>query len=230
MDSPLPPPVESALTCLPYAHASPPFISRALIFLQQELASHFPEPVLDWLTWAKALAQLRPDLWVAPGEIVTLDAQDVKRLAQYLTGSPELPTLEPPLYGPHAAYLAKRLVRYADEARAALVELEAYPKAYGPCVWNLVLTIALGNATADEVYHATWWDVKKGEEPAAAGPNVQARILALRRARGGFVFLKPDLENNRSASWQRVAPALDYGGVTPKAVVPGHGPSFLLSS
>lgn len=78
-----------------------------------------------------------------------LEAQDVKRLAQYLADSPELLTLDPPVYGPRSAYMSKRLVNYADEAQDALVELEACPKAYGARVWELVLSLALGNSVAD---------------------------------------------------------------------------------
>ena len=184
----VPPPVESATTCLPFAQASAPHISGALVYLQDELAEHFPKDTLDWLSWAKALDQLRPDLWVSPEGKVTLDAQDVTRLAQYLALSPELPTLEPPLHGPDSAYVAKRLVNYADEAQDALVELEACPKAHGPRVWNLILTLALGNSIADKVYQATCWDAKQGAEPAAAGPSVHARVQALRQARGEFDF------------------------------------------
>ncbi|RZK30017.1 MAG: hypothetical protein EOO63_07775, partial [Hymenobacter sp.] len=132
MDSTSPPPADSEATCTPYAQASPLYISSALFFLQKELADHFPELTLDWLTWAKALDQLRPDLWLTPQGTVTLDGPTVARLAQYLAASPELPTLDPPLHSPDAAYVTKRLVDYTDEARDALVELEACPKAYGP--------------------------------------------------------------------------------------------------
>ena len=186
MAFPSSPPPASATTCLPYTDASALHVSCALLFLQRELADHFPEPALDWLTWAKALDQLRPDLWVDPQGTVSLDALEVKRLAQYLACSPELPTLEPPLYGPRSAYLAKRLVNYADQAVDALAELEAHPQAYGPHVWELVLSLALGNATADEVFQATTWGKSKGEEPADV--PIQVRIRALRQARGQFDF------------------------------------------
>ena len=185
MDSLSPPPADPAATCRPYAQSSPLHISGALLFLQQELAPHFPETALDWLTWANALDRLRPDLWEEGGR-VSLDAQDVNRLAQYLAGSPELPTLEPPVHGPRAAYLAKRLVNYAAEARDALVELEAGPKAYGPRVWELVLSLALGNAVADEVHQATDWNAEQDGE--LAGASVHTRVFALRQARGEFDF------------------------------------------
>lgn len=189
MDAKSPPPSDSdsTATCLPYAQASPLLISCALDFLRQELASHFPGDTLNWLTWSNALGRLRPDVWVDQGEVF-LDAQDVSRLAQHLNGSPELPTLEPPLYGARAAYLAKRLVNYANEALDALDELEAGPKAYSPRVWELVLSLALGNSVADEVFQATAWSAERGEEPAVTGPNVHARVFALRQARGELDF------------------------------------------
>jgi hypothetical protein len=183
-----PPSVESATTCLPFAQASAAHISCALVYLQVELVMHFPKDTLDWLTWAKALDQLRPDLWLTPQGTVTLDGPTVARLAQYLAASPELPTLEPPLHGPDAAYVMKRLVNYTDEAQDALVELEACPKAYGPRVWNLILTLALGNATVDRMYRATCWDAQQDSEPTVGGLPIQARIRALRQARGEFDF------------------------------------------
>jgi hypothetical protein len=190
MDATSPPPSDSAATCLPYAKASPSDISCALVFLQEELASHYLADTLSWLTWAKALDRLRPDLWITKERVVSLHAQDVRRLTQHLTGSPELLTREPHQHGPRAAYLAKRLVNYADEALDALDELEVAPKAYGPRIWNLVLNLALGNSTADKVYRDTCLDEDedKAAEPAVEGPNVHARVLALRQARGEYNF------------------------------------------
>jgi len=187
MDSTSPPPADSEATCTPYAQASPLYISSALFFLQKELADHFPEMTLDWLTWAKALDRLRPDIWAIEGRVY-LDAHDVIRLAQYLDCSSELPMLDPPLYGPRSAYLSKRLVNYADEALDALVELEANPKAYGARVWGLVLSLALGNSVADEVHQATDLNANRDRKPAIDGPNVHARVFALRQARGEFDF------------------------------------------
>ena len=164
----------------------PPHLSCALVYLQHELADHFPAGALSWLTWVTALDRLRPDLWVAP-RAASLDALDVTRLAQCLAGSPALPALEPPLYGPRAGYLAQRLVNYTAGARDALAELEACPTAYGGRVWELVLGLAVGNGVAKEVFQAMCWDALPGAAPAGA-PNAHERVYALRRARGEFDF------------------------------------------
>ena len=187
MDATSPPLPDLAATRLPYANASPADISCALVFLQEELASHYLANSLGWLTWAKAMDRLRPDLWITKERAVSLHEQDVRRLTQYLTGSPELLTRKPRKHGPRA-YLAKRLVNYADEALDALGELEAAPKAYGQRVWNLVLSLALGNSTADKVYRDTFLDEREVVTPAVDGPNVHARVLALRQARGEYDF------------------------------------------
>ena len=92
MDVTSPPSPDSAATRLPYANASPADISCALVFLQEELASHYLADSLSWLTWAKAMDRLRPDLWITKERVVSLHEQDVRRLTQYLTGSPELLT------------------------------------------------------------------------------------------------------------------------------------------
>ncbi|RZJ95469.1 MAG: hypothetical protein EOO60_00235 [Hymenobacter sp.] len=183
MDATSPPAPASAATCLPHANASPADISCALVFLQEELVSHYLADTLSWLTWAKALNRLRPDLWITKERFVSLHAQDMRRLTQHLTRTPELLTRKPHEHGPFVAYLAKRQVNYADEA---LDELEAAPKAYGLRVWNLVLGLALGNSTADKVYQDTCLDEDKAAKPA--GANVHARGLALRQVRGEYDF------------------------------------------
>ncbi|MGI4733661.1 MAG: hypothetical protein ACRYG7_00615 [Janthinobacterium lividum] len=188
MDATSPSPADSAAIRLPYAKASAAYISYALVFLQAELASHYLAENLPWLTWANALDHLRPDLWVSKEGVVSLHAQDVRHLTQHLTGSPELLTREPVRHRPRAAYLAKCLVNYAEEALEALDELEAGPRFYGPRVWNLVLGLALGNSTADQVYRDTWREKEKVAKPVVDGPTVHARVFALRQARGEYDF------------------------------------------
>jgi hypothetical protein len=51
--------------------------------------------------------------------------------------------------------LAKRLVNYEDDVIPALEEMRANPLAYGPVVYSLVTSLALGNLVADEVFQAT---------------------------------------------------------------------------
>jgi hypothetical protein len=154
----------------------------ALLFLQQELCLHFP--TLQWLTWVNALLTFQPDLWVADSRVY-LDYEDLTHLTQYLATSPELPQLEPPVHGPRAGYLSKRLVTYQDRAITALADIEANPQAYGYHVQALVTELALGNAVADEVFLATQWG-RRGRrhhpDRAAARETVQDRVLTLQRA------------------------------------------------
>lgn len=188
---PLPDP---GLPGLPYAAATPPQRSRALAYVKGALAQHFP--TLSAPAWATALDRLQPALWVAD-ELVYLDDEDLAHLAQRLAFSPELPELDPPLYNGRAAYLARRLVDYWDQAIDALEDIEAQPRAYGPRVYALVVDLALGNAVAEEVFRAT----HRGEEPGEPGSGdldaartaAGSRLAALRRARAevGQVWYVP---------------------------------------
>jgi hypothetical protein len=83
-----------------------------------------------------------------------------------------LPELDPPIYPDRACYLAKRMVNYQDEALEALDEMAQNPLVYGPRVFALVTSLALGNSVADNVF--------------AAAPE---RIRTLRAARGALGHL-----------------------------------------
>lgn len=172
-----------------YPRASPRQVAQALLYLQQELRPHFPR--LAGPTWVRALDRLQPDLWLEAGG-VGLDCADLTRLAQYLAAAVQTPGLDIPLHGPRAHCLAQRLVNYAQQAVYALAELEAAPLAYGRRVYELVTGLALGNAVAEEVLHATTWDLprrpqrKFRERTAPGGALVRQRLMALARARGSL--------------------------------------------
>jgi hypothetical protein len=155
----------------------------------QELADHFP--TLDFATWGNTMLAYKPDLWVA-GEQVYLDYADVTLLTQRLATSPSLPELDPPIYPDRACYLAKRMVNYQDEALEALDEMAENPLAYGPRVFAVVTSLALGNSVADNVFAAT----HRGPQgrPGSADPTLARaaapeRIRALRAARGALGHL-----------------------------------------
>lgn len=177
---PLPDPIS---VCVPYAEATPPQLSRALTYVMEELAQHFP--TLSFPAWADALFQQQPDLWVE-GPEVFLDEDYLTRLTQRLAASPELPQLSPPIYPDYACYLAKRLVNYQDQALFALQEIEADPHAFGYSVYALILDLAAGNGIAQKVYRVTHSQkTRPGRpDPAAARQLASARIAAVRRARG----------------------------------------------
>ena len=178
--SPLP---DSTAICVPYAEATPSQLSRALMYVMEELAQHFP--TLGFTSWTTALLQQQPNLWVE-GQAVFLEEDDLARLTQRLAASPELPQLSPPIYPDQACYLAKRLVNYQDQALFALTEIEAAPHAFGHSVYALVLDLAAGNGIAQQVYRVTHPQKSPPgrPDPAAERQLASARIAAVRRARG----------------------------------------------
>ena len=183
-----PPPSEPTARCVPYADASPRQISQALLYLQEALHDHFP--TLKWSTWADALQELQPNLWVEE-QAVTLDQDDLIYLTQRLALSSEVSALDPIIHGPRAGYLAKKLVHYEDDAIHALEEIEAHPLAYGPLVYRLVVSLASGNEVADEVFGATYrgpWGRPGGPDRDVARTTVAERLQALRYARGEAEF------------------------------------------
>ncbi|WP_223654419.1 hypothetical protein [Hymenobacter psoromatis] len=176
------PPVSEA-TCLPFKQTTARQRHLAIGYVMDELATHFP--TLDFVTWADAVLRLMPDLWVE-GEVVSVEYPALLQLTQYLAGSPELPPLDPPIYSPQAAYLAKRLLTYQDEAIHALADLEANPSAYGPHVLALVTGLAAGNGMAHEVYRATHPGAEHAPnrpDPAPERAAVAGRVAAIQQAR-----------------------------------------------
>lgn len=170
--------------CIPYAQATPPQLSRALTYAMAALSDSFP--TLSFTDWTSGLLGLKPDLWVS-GDAVSLDDQALQHLTQRLAAAEELPELDPASYPDRGDYLSKRLYNYQDEALDALPDIAANPLAYGSRVFNLVVTLALGNAVADAVFHATHQG-RPGrsdtEDPALARATVHEQVRALRRARG----------------------------------------------
>ena len=176
--------------CLPYAQATIGQRALALAGVYEALQHHFP--TLSWGAWLTGLDTLQPDLWLE-GPLVTLDYADLLQLTQTLAGSPELPPLDPPLYGPHCLYLARRLQEYAEGAVGALAELEANPAAYGLHTHALIRKLAAGNGVVAEVLAAlTGSPVSEGRPGSSRAPEllpgspaVVARLHALARTGHG---------------------------------------------
>ena len=188
MVPPLPPLPESTARCVLYADASEQQRAQALHYVQERLHQHFPP--LSPSTWVNAVRQLQPDLWVEQ-QTVALDEDDLTYLANRLALSPEVPVLNPVIHGPRAGYLAKKMVNYEDDAIHALEEMDANPLAYGPLVYRLVTSLALGNSVADEVFQATHrgpWGRPGGPDRDVARATVRERLEALQRARGEAEF------------------------------------------
>lgn len=174
--------------CVSYAEASPQQIAAALVYVRERLQNHFPTLLKD--TWVTTLQKLQPDLWVEE-HTVTLDEDDLIYLANRLALSSEVSALNPIIHGPQAGYLAKRMVNYEDNAIHDLEEMAANPLAYGPVVYRLVASLALGNSVADEVFQATHrgpWGRPGGPDRDVARATVRERLAALQRARGEVEF------------------------------------------
>jgi hypothetical protein len=184
MTSATPPPADPTAQRVPYAQASPQQVSRALLFVQEELQQTFP--TLPWVSWADAFLTVQPDLWVGQ-ETVSLDEQGLAPLAQHLASLPDVRDDDSIVHGHRVVYLAQKLVNLQDDAIYALADIEADPLAFSLPVCQLVTRLAVGNAVAEQVYRATRRGPEGrpgGEDPALARANVHARVQAVRRARG----------------------------------------------
>lgn len=156
--------------CLSFVLAPHQKVSQALLFVQDELRRDFP--TIAWLIWAQALDQLKPDLWVTPTGSVYLAEEELARLRRHLTkhvaDATERARLGPPAYGPVSQYLAQRLNRYTEEARAARTEHGANPSAYAPYFHDLIADLAEGNFVAEQVLNTT----SRGPSLGGRGPLV----------------------------------------------------------
>lgn len=141
---------------LPYHQATAAQRALAVDYLQQRLKAHFP--TLRVSSWPVALADHRPDLWLR-GSAVTLAETDLIQLAQHLAAAPELPVLDPPLYGLPALHLAQYSLQSSELAVWALAEVAAGATACGPRLYALLLRLAHPSPLADQVVQAWCWNL-----------------------------------------------------------------------
>jgi hypothetical protein len=149
-----------------------------------ELRAHFP--TLSFGAWTKTLLEYKPALWVA-GDYVFLEEDNLVYLTQLLAASPELPTLEPPIYPDDACYLAKRLINYQAEAQEGPWPIS--PRIPWPMarVFTLVAGLAVGNSVAETIFRATCRGPKGrpgSVDPSLARATVHKQVWALRQAPG----------------------------------------------
>lgn len=179
---------ELAAGRLTYQQATAPQRAQALVHLQHRLGRHFP--TLRPATWARALDEFRPDLLLT-GPAVTLTSADLTHLAQHLAAAPELPVLDPPLYGLPALRLAQHSLYTSELAARALPELEAYATACGPQLYALLGRLARPNRLAQQVVQAWCWNLASapplppgvpGEGPAPSSSEVEQWLERLGRA------------------------------------------------
>ncbi|NML67852.1 hypothetical protein HHL22_21835 [Hymenobacter sp. RP-2-7] len=178
------PPPDPTPVCIPYAQATPHQLSLALTYAMVALPESFP--TLSLADWTNSLLGLKPDVWVS-GDAVSLDDQAIQHLTQRLAAAEELPELDPASPLDRGDYLSKRLYNYQDEALEALPDIAANPLIYSSRVFNIVVTLALGNSVADAVFHATHQGPQsrpRTEDPTLARATVHEQVRALRCARG----------------------------------------------
>jgi hypothetical protein len=147
-------PQPAASQLLPYAQASVAQREQLLTYLRRRLLHHFP--TLSLAAWLRALFEFQPTLVLTP-EGVMLDAEELKQLVQHLNISPELPLLDPPVYGLTTLDIAQHYLRAIELAAAVLPEL--IPSHTGPQLLALLTYLCQPYALAEQVVQAWRWDL-----------------------------------------------------------------------
>jgi hypothetical protein len=152
-------------------------------YLQVRLQLHFP--TLPARAFDRALAEFRPGLWFTETQ-VTLSHPDLLQLVQYLSHSPELPLLDPPLFCRPALELAQYVLHTSELSVGVLTELARTPDTRcGPHLGALLRRTARLYPLAEQVVQAQRWDLPgspqlppgiPGGGPAPGSPVVE-RLL-----------------------------------------------------
>lgn len=171
---------------LPYAQATATQRAQALHYLQARLRLHFP--TLPARVFLRTLAEFRPALLLT-GTQVALPHPELTQLVQYLGHAPELPLLNPPLYGRPALELAQYVLHTSELAVGALTELACAPAARcGPHLGALLRRLARPYPLAEQVVQAQRWDLPgsprlppgiPGGGPAPGSPVVERLLQQL---------------------------------------------------
>lgn len=141
---------------LPYDQATATQRALAVTYLQQRLKVHFP--TLRASTWPQALADHQTDLWLV-GSAIALAETDLTQLAQHLAAAPELPVLNPPLYGLPALHLAQDRFQTRELTVWALREVVASATACGPRLSALLRRLVHPSPLAEQVVQAWCWNL-----------------------------------------------------------------------
>ncbi len=183
-------PAKPADVRLPYHRATPAKQAQAMAYLRQRLRHHFPTLRLG--TWARALADYQPDLWLS-GPALTLAEADLLALAQHLATAPELPALDPPLYGLPTLQLAQHSLRTSELAAGVLPELLAPAANCGPRLHTLLCRLVRPHPLAQQVVQAWCWNLASapplppgipGGGPAPSSLEIEQWLGWLRPAGG----------------------------------------------
>jgi hypothetical protein len=149
---------------LPYAQASVVQREQLLAYLRHRLRYHFPG--LSPTTWLRALFEFQPTLVLTGPEKVTLDATELQQLVHHLASSPELPLLDPPLYGLSTLDLAQHYLHGRELTAVTLPEL--VPDTGGPRLMALLTYLCQPYPLAEQVVQAWRWDLASSP-PLPAG-------------------------------------------------------------
>jgi hypothetical protein len=180
-------PVASRLS---YQQATPAQQAQALLALRQLLRHHFP--TLPAHAFARSLAEFRPDLLVHQAQL-GFAHQEVTQLVQLLATSPELPLLDPPIYGLPTLDLAQHSLHTSGLTVLALVEFVAQQTRCGPHLYALLLRLVHYYPLAEQVVQAWPWHLASspplprsspGWAPAPGSPEVTRYLHQLAAASG----------------------------------------------
>jgi hypothetical protein len=171
---------------LPYAQATETQRAQALHYLQARLRLHFP--TLLERAFGRALEEYRPALLLTETQ-VSLAFPELTQVVQHLAGAPELPLLDPPIYGWPALELAQHILYTSELAVSALTELASESAArYGPRLGELLRRTALSYLLAEQVVQAHPWGLPgsprlptgiPGGGPAPGSPTVEYLLQRL---------------------------------------------------
>lgn len=174
---------------LPYEQASVVQREQLLAYLLRRLPHHFP--TLSPAAWLRALFEFQPTLMLTDSKEVALDAEQLTQLVQHLNNSPELPLLDPPVYGLATLDISQHYLRAIELAAMVLPEL--IPSNTGPRLLALLTYLFQPYALAEQVVHAWRWDLSSspplptglpGGGPIPTGEEVQRYLTQLGRAPG----------------------------------------------
>jgi hypothetical protein len=177
-------PQPAANQAVPYTQASIAQREQLLVYLQRRLPDHFP--ALSPAAWLRALFEFQPTLVLTGSDSVTLDPSELQQLVTHLAKSPELPVLDPPVYGLATLDVAQHWLRGLELAFAVLPEL--IPGASGPRLIALLTYLYQPYPLAEQVVKAWRWDLASAPSlpsglfdsgPAPGSPAAASYLIQL---------------------------------------------------
>ena len=141
---------------LPYAQATPAQQTQLLRYLQDRLRPHFP--TLPERSFTRALAEFQPPLLLTSTR-TSLPDPDLLQFTQYLAWAPELPLLDPPLFGPWALELAHYILHLNELLTRTLTELVARPTTGNLQRESLLRHVSQPHPLAERIVQAQRWDL-----------------------------------------------------------------------